>query len=168
MTQLAPILVLCGLGLLVVFYFYWTSLPGRVSDELLREWLTFLVKTTSSGKRITTTARLPEEAYDRIAIMRTPRQRAEWQEAVERLENEFAVRTLQTQFVIRKQIASEPLTQADDIVRRQEGLAGYTGEPPIHSRAKPDPGEGLPNFDLKVAPEARDIIKAQENSANAI
>lgn len=168
MTQLAPVLVLGSLGLLLAVYLYWTRQPARVSDEQLREWLAFLVKTTATGGKRVTTARLPEDAYDKVAIMRTPKQRAEWQEAVERLENEFAVRTLETQFVIRKQAASEPLTEADDIVRRREGLAGYTGEPPTRRRTKPDPEpEDAPILDLKAAQETRDIANAQGGSADA-
>lgn len=169
MTQLAPYFVLCGLGVALAVYLYWTRQPARVSDEQLREWLAFLVKTTATGGKRITTARLPEEAYDKIALARTPKQRAEWQEAVERMENEFAVRTIETQIVIRKQAASEPLTEADDFVRRREGLAGYTGEPPARRRTKPEPGpEGAPILDLKAAQEARDSANAQEDSADAM
>ncbi len=94
-------------------------LRGRpVSDEQLREWLSFVRK--PSGKP--STERLLSHEYDAIRLLFHPALRAEFEEKQTRLDNDFSARAIETALVIRRQAKGLPMSEADDRVLIREGL----------------------------------------------
>lgn len=96
------------------------------TDEQLREWLSFITK--ANGKPAS--ARLNAHEYDAIRLLFHPSLRAEYEEKLTRLDNEFSARAIETALVIRRQAKGLPMSDADDRILIREGLRRQsTGQP---------------------------------------
>lgn len=109
------VLAAAAVGLAVWFHRKRTQ---SVSDEQLREWLSFITK--SNGRPAS--ARLNAYDYDSIRLLFHPSLRAEYEEKLTRLDNEFSARAIETALVIRRQAKGLPMSDADDRVLIREGL----------------------------------------------
>lgn len=89
-----------------------------VSDEKLREWLSFITK--ANGRP--SSARLESGDYDAIRLLFHPSLKAEYEEKLTRLDNEFSARAIETALVIRRQAKGLPMSEADDRILIREGL----------------------------------------------
>jgi hypothetical protein len=103
------------------------------SDEQLREWLSFITK--SNGKP--SFARLNVAEYDAIKLLFHPGLKAEFEEKLTRLENEFSTRAIETALVIRRQAKGLPMSAADDLILIREGL---------RKQSSGQPNEGVMEF----------------------
>jgi hypothetical protein len=96
------------------------------TDEQLREWLSFITK--ANGKP--SSARLAPDDYDAIKLLFHPALKAEYEEKLTRLDNDFSARAIETALVIRRQAKVLPMSDADDRILIREGLRRQsTGQP---------------------------------------
>ncbi len=125
----AVIGVLLVVGLTVAYVIDRHRRPKRPSDEQLREWLAYLTKQvagSSKAFRKATTARLSETEYEDIRRLFHPKLSAEWEERFGKLQNEFAIRAIEAEQVIRLQAEGRPLSSHDQEIRFREGLQQRT------------------------------------------
>lgn len=94
-----------------------------ISDEQLREWLSFIRKPTGRPS----SERLQGSEYDQIRPLFHPALKAEFEEKLTKLTNEFSARAIESTLVFRRQAAELPLSQYDDQILIREGLRTEKG-----------------------------------------
>ncbi len=99
------------------------------TDEQLREWFAFITK--SNGKP--SLARLADADYESIRRLFHPGLKAEFEERMTRLENEYSARAIETALVIRRQAKGLPMSDTDDRILIREGLRKQTASQPSDS-----------------------------------
>lgn len=109
------ILAIVGAGFAV---WYHRNRSRPVGDEQLREWLSFVRK--PSGRA--SSERLLSHEYDAIRPLFHPALKAEFEEKLTKLNNEFSARAIETTLVFRRQAAGIPLSRYDDEILIREGL----------------------------------------------
>lgn len=119
----AALLILAIVGMAAAFWFH-RSRTQAVSDEQLREWFSFITKPNGRPSPM----RLNPYEYDAIRLLFHPALKAEFEEKLTRLENEFSARAIETALVIRRQAKGLPMSEADDRILIREGLRKQTTE----------------------------------------
>lgn len=89
-----------------------------ISDEQLREWLSFIRKPNGRSS----SERLLSHEYDYIRPLFHPALKAEFEEKLTRLTNEYSARAIETTLVFRRQANGLPLASHDDAILIREGL----------------------------------------------
>jgi hypothetical protein len=122
--NIIALLIVLGVAALVIVWGY-RAKDKRVTDEVLAQWLGFLVKDNEDEPEKmpkTTMAKLEFEVYESVNKFINPKLDAEYKERLLKLNNEMAARAIQVEMVSRRMAEGKALSAYDDKILIREGL----------------------------------------------